>query len=77
MIDMGDNREIAYKALQSKLISEKNRFIIVTAPEVVKEIAPPYNPRRTWVRILNTLLHEASNHPFPTGCCATETCLTL
>ena len=44
VIDMGDNREVSYKALQIQLFSEKNRFIIVTASRVVKAMARPYNP---------------------------------
>ena len=35
------------KLCKSYLISHKHRFIIVTAPEVVKAIAPSYNPLRT------------------------------
>jgi len=47
VIDMGNNREIAYKALQILTHFPTNRLIIVTAPEVVKAIAPSYNPLRT------------------------------
>ena len=47
MIDMGDNREIAYKSLQILTHFPITSLIIVTAPEVVKAIAPSYNLLRT------------------------------
>jgi len=44
VIDMGNNREIAYKSLQILTHFPINRLIIVIAPKVVKAIAPSYNP---------------------------------
>ena len=61
MIDMGDNREIAYKALQILTHVPKNRFIIVTASQVVKEIAPAYNPRAHWMLPRHASLDHRSN----------------
>ena len=45
MIDMGDDREISDETLQILAHVPQNRFIIVTASNVVKEIARGYNPR--------------------------------
>ncbi|HMU31784.1 MAG TPA: hypothetical protein PLY42_17330, partial [Nitrospira sp.] len=43
--DMGDDREISDETLQILAHIPQNRFIIVTASNVVKEIARRYNPR--------------------------------
>ncbi|CAE6772333.1 hypothetical protein NSPZN2_40349 [Nitrospira defluvii] len=45
VIDMGDDREISDETLQILAHVPQNRFIIVTASKVVKEIARRYNPR--------------------------------
>jgi hypothetical protein len=48
VIDMSDYGKIAYKALQI-LTHGENRFIIVTASQVVKEIASAYNHAPQWL----------------------------